>query len=61
MGAIFPKQFIIMYSIRWPLSEKIELGRGCKQRDPVSLYLFVMAAEILAEMIRLNREIEGIK
>ena len=43
------------------LSGKIKLGRGCRQGDPVSPYLFVIAAEILAEAIRSNKNIEGIK
>ena len=41
-------------------SEQITLGRGCRQGDPVSPYLFVMAAEILAEAIRSNKNIEGL-
>ena len=41
-------------------SGKISLGRGCRQGDPVSPYLFVIAAEILAEAVRSNKQIEGI-
>ena len=42
------------------LSGKIKLGRGCRQGDPISPYILVIAAEILAEAIRSNKNIEGI-
>ena len=42
------------------ISESFSLRRGCRQGDPISPYLFVLAAEILGKMIRKNQHIQGI-
>ena len=43
------------------LSSFFNTERDCKQRDPISPYLFILCAEILALKIRKNEKIKGIK
>lgn len=42
-------------------SEYFPIGRGVRQGDPLSPYLFLLCAEILAQAIRENDNIKGIK
>ena len=38
-----------------------KLGRGCRQGDPISAYLFIMVIEIIFLMVRDNNLIKGLK
>jgi exonuclease III len=42
------------------LSETFKLERGCRQGDPLSPYIFIICAEILAILIRNSKDIDGI-
>ena len=42
-------------------SEYFKIHRGCRQGDPISPYIFLLVAEILANSIRQNNNINGIK
>ena len=42
------------------LSEYFKISRGCRQGDPLSPYIFILCAEILAILIKNNKDISGI-
>ena len=42
------------------LSERFDIQRGCRQGDPLSPYIFLLCAEILAILLRKNNEVKGI-
>ena len=43
------------------LSEAITIGRGCRQGDPISPYLFLIVAEFLTLLIENNKDIKGVQ
>ena len=43
------------------ISRKFHLGRGVRQGDPISPYLFILMVEILASKIREEKNIKGIE
>ena len=42
-------------------SDRINVECGCKQGDPISPYIFILSAEILALLLKKNKKIKGIK
>ena len=42
------------------LSEQLNVERGCRQGDPVSPYILLLCAEVLAILLKNNKDIKGI-
>ena len=52
------KSYVI---VNGKVSERFIIERGCRQGDPISPYLFILCAEILACRIREDKNIKGVK
>ena len=48
-------------SINGHITERFKLGRGCRQGDPLSPYMFSLCVEILGILVRNNKNIKGIE
>ena len=59
--SVFLKSTPIRVNQSGKFSSPFRLERGCKQGDPISTYIFILRAEILAIKIRNNETIKGIK
>ena len=50
----------LLYKVAF-LSDVFHVQRGCRLGDPLSPYIFLLCAEILALMLKSNEDIQGVK
>ena len=58
---LFYKNINSCVMVNGKISDWFSITRGCRQGDPLSPYIFILCAEILAHMIRKNKNIKGVK
>ena len=42
------------------MSEHFQIKRGCRQRDPIASYIFILCGQILTLLIKQNKNIRGL-
>ncbi len=57
---LFYNESVSSVMVNGNASKQFQLGRGCRQGDPLSPYIFLLCAEVLGCLIRKNKGISGI-